>query len=386
MSKIEQYSRLIHHRTTIAGQSFTVPTSNDHTDDTWLNSDLYIGEIGINVSSDTIYMRTNNGIIQIATGTSSGSGSTSSVANIWSWSSPNVILGTTYSADSVSPRSGYYTDLGTSTLRWKDVFLGGAANGRTTINVNGGMLLTEASSNGILSSGYDSADNTPIQIYATSSSTSKGRGIHINSVSSYILPGNQKATIASKSVTDNATSDSFVSGQQVTVNSGVTSSVHLGYGYDRTNYNSREVVVGNLAVRGIPDDGSFQYLKSDWITRQAKLRTSNALSTTIATVDTWADDGTTIQVKATVLGVSIQDASLVYSADIFGCFYGGASYTSGEVGTQVTNNMSTWTGTQPDVSMSSDASGVYIKVIGRGSDTIQWLCTYSFHKLINLIP
>lgn len=385
MSKIEQYSRIIHHRTTIAGQSFTIPTSNDHTDDTWLNSDLYIGELGINVSDDRIFMRTNNGIIQIATGTSSG-GTSSSTTNIWSFSSPNIVIGSTYSADSVSPRSGQYTDLGTSTLRWKDLYLAGSANGRSTINVNAGVLLTEASSQGILSSGYDSNDNSPIQIYGTSSVVLKSRPIHINSYSSYISPGNQKVSIASKSITDNSTSDSFVSGQNVTINTGLTSSVHLGYGYGRTNYNSKEVVVGNLAVRGIPDDGSGQYTKSDWITRQASLRTSNALSTTIATVDTWADDGTAIQVKAYVMGVSIQDASLVYSAELMGCFYGGASYTSGEVGTQVTNNISSWSGTQPDVSMSSDVNGIYIKVVGRGSDTIQWLVTYSYHKLINLVP
>ena len=57
MAKISQFSRILHHRSTIAGQKFTVPISNDHSDDTWLNTDLYIGEIGINVSDDTIYFR-----------------------------------------------------------------------------------------------------------------------------------------------------------------------------------------------------------------------------------------------------------------------------------------------------------------------------------------
>ena len=117
MSKIEQFSRLLHHRITVGGQVFTVPTSNDHTDDTWLNTDLYIGEIGINVTSNTAYMRTNNGIIQLATGTSS-SGSTSSTAGLWDYTGTAIRIGSTYSITDVSPRSGYFTDLGSTTLPW----------------------------------------------------------------------------------------------------------------------------------------------------------------------------------------------------------------------------------------------------------------------------
>lgn len=381
--KVEQFSRLLHHRTTVSGQQFTIPTSNDHTDETWLSTDLYIGEIGINVTDNTAFFRSNNGIIPLAVGTSSGA---SASAALWNWSSPNIIIGTTYSADSVSPRSGYYTDLGTSTLRWKNLFLGGGASTIPTINVNGGLLLTEASSNGILSSGWESADNTPIQIFSTSSNINKGRVIHINSKNAYSLAGNQKVTIGSTNITDNASSDSIVMGQRVTINTGVTSSVHIGEGYSKTNYNSQMVTVGNLAVRGIPDDGSNQYAKSDWITKQAQLRTANALTTNLVTLDTWADDGTTIQVKAYIMGVSIQDASLVYSAELFGTYYGGASYTAGPVGTPILNAQSSWVGDQPDCEMACDINGVYIKVTGRGSDTIQWICTYSTQKFVNMVP
>lgn len=381
--KVEQFSRLLHHRTTVSGQLFTVPTSNDHTDETWLSTDLYIGEIGLNLSDNTAFFRSNNGIIQLATATGSGA---SASTLLWNWSSPDIIVGSTYSADSVSPRSGYYTDLGTSTLRWKDLFLGGRATGNAVINVNGGLSITQASSQGILISGYEGADNSPFEIWATSSNVDKSRVVHINSKNSYLLDGNQKATIASKNVSDNSTSDSFVSGQYVTINTGVTTSVHLGQGYNKTNYDSNMVTVGNLAVRGIPDDGSFQYIKSDWITKQTKLRTANALTTNLVTLDTWADDGTTIQVKAYIMGVSIQDASLVYSAELFGTYYGGASYTEGSVGTPILNAQSSWVGAQPDCEMACDASGVYIKVTGRGSDTIQWICTYSTQKFVNMIP
>ena len=59
MAKIEQYSRIINHALTTAGQNFTVPVSNDHTDETWLASDLYIGEFGVNLTDDKVYVRTN---------------------------------------------------------------------------------------------------------------------------------------------------------------------------------------------------------------------------------------------------------------------------------------------------------------------------------------
>ena len=50
MARIDQYARLMHHRISTSGANFTVPTSDDHTDETWLSTDLYIGELGINIS------------------------------------------------------------------------------------------------------------------------------------------------------------------------------------------------------------------------------------------------------------------------------------------------------------------------------------------------
>lgn len=383
MNKIEQFSRLINHNSTVSGQKFTIPTSNDHTDNTWLATDLYIGEIGINVSDDTAYMRTNNGIIQLGTTSSVGVGSSSS--NIWIYNSPDIAIGSSYSISSIIRGLSSYTDLGRSSVRWKDLYLGGSANERTLIDINGGLSLTEKLANGILSSGYDTNDNSPIQIFGSSSNVNKSRPIHINSLNSILKSGNQKVSIGSNNIIDNSLSDSTVIGQYVTINTGVTSSVHLGQGYNKTNYSSNMVTVGNLSIRGIADDGSGQYMKSDWTTNQSKLRTSNALTTNLVTIP-WIDDGVAIQVKAYIIGVSIQDASLVYSSEIMGTFFGGASIPAGEVATQISNNISSWTGDQPDSFMICDSGGVYIKVIGRPGDIVQWLVTYSYQKMINLIP
>ena len=387
MPKIEQFSRIINKTLTTSGQLFTIPTSNDHTDETWLSTDLYVGEIGINVTDDTIYMRTNNGIVQIS---ASGSGGSTSSALLWNWSSPNITVGSTYSADSVSPRSGYYTDLGTSTLRWKDLYLGGATSGVCGINVNGGITLTEISSNGILTSGFIVSDNAPIKmgVGTVSSGTNMNRTLFINSKDiSMTQSGNQRANIAANGVVWGLNNDNtLVAGSNVTLDDGVAQHVHLGAGYNKTNYESNSVVASNLAIRGIADDGSFQYIKSDWTTKQANLRTSNALTTTLANIDWGTDDGVVIQCKAYIMGVDIADASKVYSSEVMFTAYGGASYTETVVPTPILNAMSTFTGTQPDTEITVDATSVYIKVKGTSGDTIQWLCTYSYHKLVGMIP
>ena len=385
MPKIEQFSRIINHCLTTSGQAFTVPTSNDHTDETWLATDLYPGEIGINLTDDTIYMRTNNGIVQIS---ASGSGG-SSQSNLWNWSSPNIIIGSTYSAESVSPRSGVYTDLGTSTLRWKDLYLGGATSGVCGINVNGGITLTEISSNGILTSGFVVTDNAPIKmgVGTVSNAVDMSRTLFINSKDiSMTQSGNQRANIAANGVIWGLNNhNTLVAGSNVTLDDGVAQHVHLGAGYNKTNYNSNEVVVGNLAIRGAADDGSYQYNRADWRTNQAVLRTSNALTTTIASLP-WEEDGNVIQIKAYIIGTNIDDASKVYSAELMGAVYGGASYTAAVVGTPILNAVSSYSGSQPDCELTVDASGAYIKVKGLGSTTIQWQVTYSHQRLINVIP
>lgn len=198
--------------------------------------------------------------------------------------------------------------------------------------------------------------------------------------------GNQRANIAANGVIWGLNNhNTMVSGSNVTIDDGVAQHVHLGAGYNKTNYNSNEVVVGNLAIRGAADDGSYQYIRSDWRTNQAVLRTSNALTTTIASLP-WEEDGNVIQIKAYIIGTRIDDASKVYSAELMAAVYGGASYTSAVVGVPVLNAVSSFSTSQPDCEISVDASGAYIKVTGTSTDTIQWQCTYSHQRLINVVP
>lgn len=389
MARIDQYSRLKHHRISTSGQSFTIPTSEDHTDETWLSTDLYIGEVGINITDDTMYFRTNNGIVQVRTGTSSFTG-TSSSTNIWQFSSPNIIIGSTYSASSVSPRSGVYTDLGTSTLRWKDLYLGGSISGSTVINTNGGLQLRESTNNILVTSGVAST-NAPIEIYTNSSNANKDQVLWLNTRYG-LASGSTNYIVVAAANTVNTDNNSYVfaaAGTNISFNSNVEYTTHLGRGMNRPVWDSNmHVVAGKHAVKGMADDGSTQYEQSEWITTQSLLRTSNATTTDLVTIP-WtstASGGDVLQVKAYIIGTDIADATKVYSAEMMGCYSINGSLTVTEIGTPILNAVSSWPSGQPDVEMFADSNGFYLKATGLGATTIQWLCSYSYHKLINVIP
>ena len=385
MAKIEQYSRIINHAISTSGAVFTVPTSNDHTDETWLATDLYVGEFGVNVTDDKVYVRTSNGIIPVATGaTGSGTGS-----NIFVFNSPNINIGTTYSANSLSPNGVYYTDLGTTSNRWKNIYLGGSGTTKALIDVNAGVAMSDTTG-GILVTNNTISTGAPIEV-DVSSNVNKARVLNLNSrgVTSSGST-NYNVTIASQTVTMTNNSKAVViAGSNVTLQDGITDVVHLGKGYSKTNYESEQVVAGgSLAVRGTTDDGSLQYITSDWITKQSKLRTSNALISDLAQIP-WYDStngGEVIQVKAYVIATDIAFANLVYSAEICGVYSMDASLNVYEVGIPVISEWSTFpVSVQPTVELACDGDNVDIKCQGNGSNTIQWLCTYSYHRLVNVI-
>lgn len=384
MAKIEQYSRIINHAISTSGAVFTVPTSNDHTDETWLATDLYVGEFGVNVTDDKVYVRTSNGIIPVATGsTASGTG-----ANILVFNSPNINIGTTYSANSLSPNGVYYTDLGTTSNRWKNIYLGGSGTTKALIDVNQGVAMSDIDG-GILVTNDTISTGAPIEV-DTSSNTNKARVLNLNSrVVTNTGSTNYNVTIASQTVTMNDASKAVViAGSDVSMDS-LSNVVHLGKGYNRPSLESDQITAGgSLAVRGVADDGSTQYNHSDWFTKQSKLRTSNALISDLAQIP-WYDvsvGGEVIQIKAHVLATDIADASLVYSAEISGVYSLDASLTAHEIGIPVVSEWSSFSvANQPTVELACDTYTVDIKCQGNAVNTIQWLCSYSYHRFINVI-
>lgn len=69
MPLIQQNSRISHHRFTTTDAVPTIPSiSVDHTDGTWVATDLHLGEIGMNMTDDRFWWRSNNGIVEMIPG------------------------------------------------------------------------------------------------------------------------------------------------------------------------------------------------------------------------------------------------------------------------------------------------------------------------------
>lgn len=60
-----QDSRILIKRSTTAGEIPTVPASDDHTDGSWISTDIYKGEIFINQADGRIYTRDDTGILDL---------------------------------------------------------------------------------------------------------------------------------------------------------------------------------------------------------------------------------------------------------------------------------------------------------------------------------
>lgn len=386
MSKIEQFSRIVNHSITTSGVGFTVPSSNDHTDETWMATDLYVGEFGVNLTDDKVYVRTNNGILELAVGTASGG-----TEAVFIYDSPNITISSTYSVDSIIRNGNGYTDLGSSTYRFKDLYLGDSSSTFAKIDTNGGLWLKESTNSILITNNIDNT-NAPIEIGNTASSTSKDRGLLLNSKSSNIVGGSTECSIiGSTNVTmDNCKSSIAIGSGDCIYDNGLTHSVVIGYGYSKDQKDSLEVVLGGgSSVRGISDDGSKVYDSSDYKTRQSKLTTTNSLLTNISYIP-WIDKsigGECVQVKAFILATDIANASRVYSAEISGIYSIDTSLGLHEIGTPIVmewNSLVDNTSEIPTCEMGITDIGVYIKIQGTSISTIKWLCTYSFQRLINI--
>ncbi len=116
---IQGNTRLKHHRITEAGSIFTVPPSEDFTDLTWTDTDLCLGEIGLNVTDDRAFFRSLNGIVELQT--------SSITSALWVRDGEDIKavengLTSPLIYPNVLPPDDNVSDLGSSTLKWKDTW------------------------------------------------------------------------------------------------------------------------------------------------------------------------------------------------------------------------------------------------------------------------
>ena len=378
MSKIEQYSRILHHRLTGQGAQFTVPTSNDHTDETWQASDLYIGEIGMNVTDDKIYFRSNNGIIEIGTsGTASGSDT------LWAYASNSIQIGATYSPDAIIRNANSFVDLGSSSLRFKDLYLGGSSDGFSIINVNAGLNLRNANDN-LITTIVGGNDKAPITMSTQSSIGNKTIGLHLNSENTEVSgTGANKTSISTNGAfIEDSTAVTVLSGLDVTVKNS-NNVTYVGQGRERDYERSDSLAVGGeFVIRGVEDDLTGCYDESDLVKGQARLTTTDALTTNIFTRN-WSTKSV-IQCKAKVLGMAINDPALIYSAEIFTTAWTD-TIDGFIVNTPIINETETFStgGDIIELLAYADDTEFSLKVKGASSLTIQWLINYEYQVILN---
>ena len=91
-----QDSRILIKTSTVSGTVPTIPASNDHTDGTWLITDIYKGELFINIADQKIYSRSTAGIFEIKENNFKGTyASLSALTTAW----PSAVSGNTAIVD-----------------------------------------------------------------------------------------------------------------------------------------------------------------------------------------------------------------------------------------------------------------------------------------------
>lgn len=399
MARIDQYSRILHHRLTAPGAVFTIPSSSDHTDETWAATDLYIGELGINVTDDKIFMRTNNGIVQLATATASSAGS-----NVWIYSGTEVQIGSSFSAATAITKASTATqsvDLGTTSKRFGNVYLGDNNLNKAVIDTKEQLTIKSNAGNHFLTAGYlITTEDSAIHIGTQSQTVPKGQGLFLNTMAATMSNGGYNRTVISSEnvIIDDCESCVAINAYNVQLgdtNEGTLgAATHIGPGYNKKNIaGSRTTVGGSFAVRSL-DSGTLGgnsqpiYADSDWITEQRKIQTTNALSTSIMTMQ-WLP-GDAIQMKAWVMGVNRDDGT-VYSAELLGTgIHNGIGFSKmiGDVYVFEQSDFGATYSIPPnDIAESTitcDDNNFYIKVKGHSSSAVDWICTYSYHKMQNL--
>ena len=72
---MNEFKRMILKVSDVTTEVATIPTTNDHTDGSWLNTDIYIGELFLNITDEVFQTRTDVGIVTLNGNTSAVTGS-----------------------------------------------------------------------------------------------------------------------------------------------------------------------------------------------------------------------------------------------------------------------------------------------------------------------
>lgn len=246
MSNKIEYSRFRFKRSTILGVEPTIPTATT-IDNTWLNTDLLIGEGFINVEDDKFWFRTNNGLVEV---------SLSGISSDNYYTELAYLSGSTLVFDRNDTAEAYSVDLSSISLTGDYLPLsGGTMTGNFTaetiylktadqirsVNGNAYLALDEKGSAGaiLLSTDGASAAESNIQMNPELFLAEVDGTTLFKSTPSSVSIGNSTANSAKPSL--------IVSSQNSSIPSGITNSVILG-GNSITASASDTAYVDNLNI------------------------------------------------------------------------------------------------------------------------------------------
>jgi hypothetical protein len=274
---------------TITGQEPTIPLSDDHSDGTWLPTDIYIGEIFMNSQDDKLWVRTDNGITPIG-GTS---GSTFSFIGDYVHISGGTYSGTvyapTFSAGGI-----------TASYIISDLFEGGTFNG-TFIGDGSGLT-------GIVADWLGGTVSNPVHFVNT---------VDLNNTT--YLNGD----ITTTNGYINITSDTWVTG-------GVSASYFIGDGSGLTNIplgTQSDIYTETAALSG----NSIVFTRNDTATYNVDL--TPLLATQSIGLITWDEITNSLNVELVggeVISTTIETFTNLSSLTSISApeFYGGTYYGS----------------------------------------------------------
>lgn len=370
-SLIQQDARMKQHRITPTDEIPTIPISENHLDGSWLDTDVYLGELCLNMTDDRAWFRSNNGIIEFNTA--------SPLNGLWVRDADNIrsIHRTgPFGAPQILPPTGDSgsSDLGYTSDRWRDLYLKGNPAGSIEANINFtyGLHLREETQGPLITL------NVGHLTFSTDNSEDvrdNGYGNAETWLDLNTADANLAAYTGISRLTAGITAPNIYTAQIRCSDSGSDPDLS---GAAAENY---------LEVNSI---GSYVYLKDvdqrfRGITQQAALEcdehkgqvtveTSDATLTIIKTI-ALATSGSMVTMEGRLNGTD--GASEICGAKFFAVFKN-VSGTVTQIGS-TTLDVKSSTAQTMDVSISG--TNIRIRVQGKVATTMAWVLTYKFNRL-----
>lgn len=343
MAILQQNARISHHAFTTTGLIPTIPVSTDHTDQTWIATDIYLGELSMNIQDDRIWMRTINGIVELL--------SIASPNNCWIRVGNNIVsIRINATAPMILPETTDVSDLGSASKRWKDLYLGSVVDFSSTLAFNkAGTGLAYLSSGNIIMATDDV--NSMADVYMNLATADASLGI-INGASA---SARLVAQSTSEITVNTYNNDSDLSGTSA-VNF-ITLNQAGEYVFLKGNDRRHRMITQPAA------------LECDTHTGQKDVTTSGLGLTTIHTIPLYA--GKMMSVKVRINGYD--GAAECCGATGFAVFNGLT-----QIGTTTIDVKST---TAQTISISASGSNALIQVNGKSATTMAWVVDYEWSYL-----